>query len=294
VVLNGTVGAGYTYQWKLSGAPITGETNAAYIATTTGVYTLDITNSFNCTTTSAAQSVTAGINAIVDHTTPLNFCIGGSINLTANTGGATGLILYQWQKNGADIPGATFVTFNATTSGMYRVYVNVSGGSGSCIDTSVAVNVLVNSLPTPPISFSGAALYTSNTYSGYQWYLNTASIPGANSSSYVPLLNGSYRVRVSDGIGCYGYSSPFLITNVGIKEVNKESVRIFPNPASSILHIESAQAVKAVVTGIEGKVVLSQDGVLDLDISGLANGLYIITLYNEAGERILIDKLTKE
>ncbi len=295
VVLNGTIGAGLTYQWNVGGSAIAGETNATYLATTSGSYTLDITNAFNCTTTSAAQPVTAGVTAVVDYTTPLNFCIGGSIVLNANTGGATGTILYQWQRNGVDIPGATFVTYSASTSGTYRAYVNVSGGSGSCVDTSVAVNVLVNPLPSPAIAFSGTTLSTSNTYATYQWYLNTSSIPGANSYSYVPTLNGNYRVRVTDGIGCAGFSSSFPITGVGVQQVNKDDVRIFPNPATSVLHVESAGgAVKVVITGMEGKVVLSQENAKDIDISKLADGLYIVMLYNGHGERILMDKLVKE
>ncbi len=294
VVLNATTGAGLTYQWNNGGVPIPGETTSTYTASTSGSFTVDITNSLGCTTRSAAEIVTAGINAVIDHATSLNFCIGSSLVLTANTGSVTGLITYQWQKDGVDISGATFVNYSATTSGSYQAVVTVSGGSGSCLVTSAPVNVLVNPLPTPVISYTGYVLSTPNTYAAYQWFLNTVAIPGAIANTYHPTANGSYRVRASDGIGCAGYSSAFPVSGVGVTEINKTGVSIYPNPTKDMLHIESPNVVKAVITGLEGKVLLSVNNARELDVSSLASGLYIIMLYNESGERVMLEKLIKD
>lgn len=294
VILDGSVG-GVTYQWSNGGVPIAGETNASYEAFTSGSYTVDISNAFGCHTISAAEVVTAGIDAVIDFTTALHFCVGGNVVLTANPGGAVGTILYQWQKDGIDIPGATFVTYTATTSGVYTCVVQVSGGSGTCTVTTNPETVTVNSLPTPAITFSGTTLSTSNTYSTYQWYLNLSSIPGATNYSYVPHLNGSYRVIVGDAIGCRGFSTLALnIFNVGVNQLTKEDIKIYPNPANDNLQIEAPAGTRAVITGVEGRVVMEKVNPGTMDISKLAGGMYIITLYDENGGRLVVEKLIKE
>jgi hypothetical protein len=294
VILDGSVG-GITYQWSNGGTPIAGETNASYQAFTSGSYTVDMSNAFGCHTISAAEVVTAGIDAVIDFTTPLHFCIGGNVVLTANPGGAVGTILFQWQKDGVDIPGATFATYTATTSGVYTCVVQVSGGSGTCTVTTNPETVAVNSLPTPTISFSGTTLSTSSAYATYQWYLNLSSIPGATNYSYVPHLNGSYRVIVGDAIGCKGFSTLALnIFNVGVNQISKEDIRIYPNPASDHLQIEAPAGTKAVISGVEGKVIMEKVNPGTMDISKLPGGMYIITLYDESGTRLVVEKLVKE
>ena len=71
-------------------------------------------------------------------------------------------------------------------------------------------------------------------------------------------------------------------------------MKIYPNPATKSLQIQSSVTVRAVITDIEGKKLMDVANAKDIDISGLSNGLYLITLYNDAGEKVSIQKLTKE
>ena len=128
----------------------------------------------------------------------------------------------------------------------------------------------------------------------YQWYANLVGVPGATSSSYIPAANGNYQVIVTDVHGCTGRSNPFIINNVGVTEVNQSAIRIYPNPATTKLTIEATNTVKVVITGMDGRVVLSNEAATQVDISSLANGLYLVMLYNEQGERLLVQKLIKE
>jgi trimeric autotransporter adhesin len=294
VVLNASTGAGYTYQWHDGGTPIPGETNSAYTAATSGSFTVDVTNTFGCTTTSTGTVVTAGILPVITYVGSPSFCVGQSIVLTANTGGATGTITYEWYKDGALIPAAIAVNYTASTSGVYYVKVSISGGSGTCVVSSANVTVNVHPLPTPVINYIGTAtLSTFNGYSGYQWYLNTLALPGATNSTYVPLTNGSYRVQVSDGIGCKGYSPYVLFTNVGVKQINVADLKIYPNPATDVINIESPSSVRAVITGVEGKKLIEVDNAKSINISSLTSGLYIIMLYDASGEMLAAQKLIK-
>src|SRR5690606_28951408 len=46
----------------------------------------------------------------------------------------------------------------------------------------------------------------------YQWYLDDIPIPGANTGVYFPTESGSYRVQITDNIGCSGFSDTLTVT----------------------------------------------------------------------------------
>ena len=295
VVLTGSAGAGLSYQWDEAGVPITGATNISYTATTTDNFTVDVTDGNGCVGTSAATPVTAGINPVIVYSTSPSFCIGNYIVLDISTGTASGTILYQWQLNGVDIPGAAGDNYAATTPGIYTCNVSISGGSGICTaTTATSVTVTVNPIPTPTITSSSSALSTVSPYSGYQWFLNTVTIPGANGRTYIPHSTGSYRVEVTDANGCVGFSTAFLVDNVGVAQINKADISLYPNPATEVLHIDAPATVRGVISSMDGKVIIDQQNAKEIDIHRLSGGVYLLALYDEHGNRVLVDKLIKE
>ena len=70
----------------------------------------------------------------------------------------------------------------------------------------------------------------------------------------------------------------------GLLLPNPGDAKIYPNPAQSVIHIESAIQVRAVVSSMDGRSLLNQPGAVDLDISGIANGIYMITVYDLKGQ----------
>jgi hypothetical protein len=60
VVLDANTGTGLTYQWQLDGVNYTGTgtTTSSITATTSGVYTVIVTNASTCSATSSGESVT--------------------------------------------------------------------------------------------------------------------------------------------------------------------------------------------------------------------------------------------
>jgi len=101
-------------------------------------------------------------------------------------------------------------------------------------------------------------------------------------------------VRTGDAIGCSGYSNAVQISRVGVAGINKVDVKIYPNPATDVVYIGAGAPVRAVVTSIEGKVLLDKSMVQEINVSSLAAGMYIIKLYDEQGEMIMVQKLIKE
>ena len=77
-----------------------------------------------------------------------SICGTGSVLLTASST-FTG-VTFQWQKNGANISGATGATYSATTAGNYGVIAT----TGSCNFTSGVSTVTVVTLPAPPVSIT--------------------------------------------------------------------------------------------------------------------------------------------
>lgn len=137
VAFTATAGAGFTYQWRLNGSPISGATSAAYSANAAGTYSVVVTNANGCSATSTNVVVnlnTSPVATITPTTTQL-ICPGNTVTFTANTG--TGLT-YQWRRNGTAITGATASTFAASTTGSYTVTVTNTSG---CATTSSATTV---------------------------------------------------------------------------------------------------------------------------------------------------------
>jgi hypothetical protein len=218
VTIDANTGSGLTYQWRKNGIAISGATASSYVANASGNYKVVVTNSNSCSDSSSA--VTVVVNALPGSTaTPVgstSICQGGSVTINANTGSG---ITYQWRKNGADISGATSSSYSATTTGIYKV---VETNSNSCSDSSSAVGVIVNTLPTATATAFGATTFcqggsvtiNANTGSGltYQWRKNGIDISGATSSSYSANASGNYKVVVSNSNSCSDSSSAVTVT----------------------------------------------------------------------------------
>ena len=112
-MLEATVGTGYTYQWKIAGANLPGQTSSTSTADITGIYTAVVTNAAGCATTSNTinVNVNAAPLATITHDDPLTFPQGGSVVLKAFKG--TGYT-YQWKKDGANLIGQTSDNYKAT------------------------------------------------------------------------------------------------------------------------------------------------------------------------------------
>ena len=210
-----TATGGQSYVWSNSMG-----SNASITATVPGTYSVTLTDSLGCqTSTSIAitQDTTRPIAGITNNTgTTVIDCNNPSISLTA-TGGGT----YSWTK-GSTVVG-TNANLTVTTPGTYMVTVTIANGcstTASIVITEEQVATFVTQptrgtqkatpgfvLPPLTVAISGVGNYT------YQWYSNTVKsntggtlIAGATSSSYVPstatVSNLYYYVIVTNSSGC--------------------------------------------------------------------------------------------
>ncbi len=293
VVLDAT--PGFNYQWYRNGTAIPGATSASYTAMLTGGYRVRVTNTATgCTAlTGADTTVTAVSTPTIIPLTPAMFCWGGSSLLTTSASSLGSAINYQWTFNGVPIPGATVGTYNATAEGDYACTVSVPA---SCTMTTSITHVTEMPLPDPLVTFDGTTFHTGTFYVTYQWYKNLIPITGATTATTLCTGNGNYKVAVTDTNGCQSMSAVYVLTgwvSNGVSNVNSTEVRIYPNPASLMVHIESAQQVRAVIASVDGKAQIDEQNAKNIDISKLANGVYMIMIYDQDGDVLKTEKLVK-
>ena len=135
---------------------------------------------------------------------PLTFCQGGSVTLTANSGGS-----YLWQKNGVAIGGAINQTYSAGTTGSYTVTVT----TGSCTGTSSPILITVNPVPVATITASGPTSFCTGgnvvltASAGNSWLWSTGAVTQSVSVSNP----GNYSVTVFSP-GCSATSSATTVS----------------------------------------------------------------------------------
>lgn len=213
------------WQWYHNGLAKPGATRRQYrldavAAGDAGGYHVRVTNHYGAHTSQVAVLTTVGLPPTVT-TQPqsLSTAVGSKVTLVVVATGTLPL-LYQWQRHGTSLPGATASTLtlaNAQThhSGPYQVLVRNDYGAV----TSDVATVLIEQ-PNPPVIITqpvGQTNYVGDCFSigvvaggeaplSYQWRQNGFEVPGATSSSmtFCPARtnqSGGYQVRVTNRWG---------------------------------------------------------------------------------------------
>ena len=293
VVLS-TANTGVTYQWNYNGTPIQGATSATYAARSSGNYSLTNTSTVSgcfATTPNVAITVNQSPLGQITYSSPLIFCQGGGVVLNTYTAANQ---TYEWRNNTIAIPGATGASYTTTQDGIYSVYV--VNTATNCARLSQAVVVQVNPLPKPQVvynSFSNT-LSTTTPYPAYQWYVNTQPIPGATGATHTPASNGAYAVSVTDTNGCVNISPIVFVNSVGVEASPLAAqIKVYPNPASNILHVDAPVKVTLVLRDATGKVVLKSEDSRELDVARISDGIYLMYITTQDGRLIRVEKITR-
>ncbi|KQS27944.1 right-handed parallel beta-helix repeat-containing protein [Dyadobacter sp. Leaf189] len=189
---------GYSaYTWN----PTRGNSSSATVSTT-GNYTVTVTNSAGCTATSSPITVTVSSYPVIEATITQPTCTERTGTITASTDqDGSEEILYTLD----DGEYYTENVFPNLAPGTYVIYVV---NEARCLSTK-EVTVLA---PEPVITTSGATgfcvggsvvLSAPAGFASYNW-----NPGGATSSSITATAQGDYTVTVTDGSGCSMTSKP--------------------------------------------------------------------------------------
>lgn len=120
----------------------------------------------------------------------------------------------------------------------------------------------------------------------YQWVdcnNGNAPIAGETGMSFTAIANGSYAVQVTIG-SCTETSSCETISTIGIEENSIQDLVIYPNPASSILNIESSyEIVEIIVYDVKGSVVKRTNEKI-ISVDQLDPGMYHLDILTTTKE----------
>jgi PKD repeat protein len=245
-----------------------------------------------------------------------SLCSLTPVLLTANSGTS---LIYQWKKGGIALPGATSLTYNATTGGSYAVIVTRT--TTGCSKTSVATKVVYRVVPSTitangPLTFcagDSVVLSVTNGAYFYQWVKNNVNISGATHYNYTAKTNGTYKVLVTDAYGCTKLSAGTKVTvncrnnEMGetVNETKDFDISISPNPVheTAMLTIVNTTAVsvnaevfdalgKNVFSITKNKTLEAGDHEISFDVTALSPGIYFLKVSNEnksVSKKLIID-----
>ncbi len=304
VVAGGT--APLSYQWQKSGVNIAGATAASYTtpATTTSdngaQFTVVVSNTAGSMTSSAATlTVNAAAVAPTITTQPVNQTVtAGQTASFAVVAAGTAPLSYQWQKNGANITGATSAiyttaaTTTADSGSTFRAAVTNTAGTV----TSAAATLTVNAVPTPAIQLSSTSINFGN------------GVVGSTSSQALVITNiGTATLSVTQvnpsGSSSFSTSGFSLPLNVNAGQQTTITVAFLPTSVGAVsgsISIVSNAPTSPTSVGLSGTGIAAS---LTLGVSpttlsfgsvttGTSSASQNVTITNTGNSNVSISQIT--
>ena len=210
-------------------------------------------------------------------------CGPGRVLVTAS--GASGNAYYNWYESidGAEPiagqNGNEYLTPELETTKYYYVNIVNSEGCESLDRVKVAAEIV--NLKQPEISVEGDVLSTQALADGYQWYKDGEALSEETEPSLTVGESGIYSVEILSN-GCSSFSENVTMEILGLDELYKMGVSIYPNPVSSVLNINSE------ILDIEAIRIFDLKGVMvfefvdyvpnQIDLTGVKKGIYIVNI----------------
>ncbi|RYD98426.1 MAG: PKD domain-containing protein [Sphingobacteriales bacterium] len=277
---------GSTYLWSNS------NTTQSITATTAGLYTVKITNTFNCAITDSSQLVVNPL-PVVDLGEDTTICQNATITLDAQNAGAG----YLWNT------GATTQTINVDQAGSYNVVVTNQYG---CVAGDTKVVAVYNQISVGGFNFvprfdiePGRVDFIPIDpveVSDYHWDFGDGNTSSLEMPSHIYANNGNYTVTLQVANACGARDTALVINvdlSVGVTNVINRHLKfnVFPVPAQDQFTIESLDPTVS-ITAISllntiGQEVISHKQLnalqTHINISDIPSGDYFIRIESNKG-----------
>lgn len=206
------------YQWEKDGSSIPNANSPTYTATSAGNYTVMLTTSELCKSTSSPVK-------IIINETPVISAISGSFHICTRdsfqaVAAATLPGTFQWYLD--EVPDQPGNEIFAKKAGTYYCQITTAQ---NCKGKTEPLTIILDALPNPLIDtsqFGGTicgnnssiVLSTDQDYWSYKWTRNGA-VQNFGGKDFEIGLEGSYVVEVTDMIGCRNSSATMIIKKMG-------------------------------------------------------------------------------
>ncbi len=260
--------APYTFAWG------NGATTSNITGLVAGNYTVTVTSAEGCSATNSVNISQAGAFNLSASVTNADCNGASSASIFVTPLNATLPVTYAWSN------GATTKDLLNVSAGTYSVTATDASG---CIRVASYTVTQPSAIAVSVVNIQNADCANSITGSididvtggfGSYTYLWTN---GATSQDITNLIAGSYTVIVTDGSGCSTTAS-YTVTDPSGLAVNGTAFDVSCNGAND-------GAVNGIVAtgGTPGYTFLWSNGATTQDVSGLAGGVYAITVTDNVG-----------
>ena len=192
-----------TYQWFKNGTSISGVTDASLTLTNVQVqdqaaYSVSVTNSVGTVASSAAVLAVQSAPQISSQPLSVTIVVGGNASFTVSATGTPSPI-YQWRKDGVNIPGATSPTLAITNAQMANAgnyTVAVINSAGSLVSNPATLTVQSPTLNAASSLAAAPTLGSGSTSITLTWADNSSNETGFRVEKALS-ANGTWTTAVS-------------------------------------------------------------------------------------------------
>jgi hypothetical protein len=159
-------------------------------------------------------------------------------------------------------------------------------------DSNIEVLAISTSPSTPGQSDGSVEVEVEGGIPPYQYSLDGISFQASPVFSGLP--PGAYCIFISDENECLLKTDTFQIENIsGIRNITT-NLKIYPNPASANLHVESDSPVSIDLMDLDGHIVKqnASSTVFDIGVGAFPRGMYFLRISDGAGyifQKIILD-----
>ncbi len=289
--------------WSATNGNAVADTTGMITGMTTGTDTILYTVTGLCGSATASHIITVmtlpATAGTISGATIL--CKGATVTLSDTIGGG----VWSASNTNATVSGTGMVT--GVNTGMDTIVYTVSNMCGS---VSAAHGVTVITTPSAG-TITGAAtvcagsvagLSVSGGATGGAWSSSNASVATVSGGGVVTGIapgGVSISYTVSNSCGSRSTGHPMTVLSVGQchTEVGSVSgadeIRVYPNPASTVVYITAPVRVEVVVMSADGREVMRQQDARELNVGALADGVYLLKVYDDSKELLLTTKFVK-
>ncbi len=192
-----------------------------------------------------------------------------------------------------------------TNDGLIYTYTVTNAFGFATATVTVTEKALPEANFTTDVSNAPTIVFTntSTNADSYNWNLGDGTTSTTANVEHTYTANGNYTVYLEavNNCGNSTHEESLTISTVGTKTIEKENIKLYPNPADSYVQIELGEAYKQVksVSIIDnlGKKLLEigeiENPVISLSVEGFEPGVYFVHILKE-NKRFILELIVLE